>query len=45
MSEKEFIDFVTKSIAATSKINGFIPFGGIHMGTTYRNDRQNPTSK
>lgn len=32
MFEKEFIDFVTKSIAATSKIKGFIPFGGITHG-------------
>ncbi len=32
MSEKEFIDFVTKSIAATSKIKGFIPFGAYTWG-------------
>ena len=32
MSEKEFIDFVTRSIAATSKIKGFIPFWAYTWG-------------
>lgn len=32
MSEKELIDFVTKSIATTSKINGFIPFWAYTWG-------------
>lgn len=32
MSEKEFIDFVSKSIATTSKIKGFIPFGAYTWG-------------
>lgn len=40
MPEKEFIDFVTKSIAATSKINGFIPFGAYTWGRhTAKTDR------
>ncbi len=32
MSEQEFINFVTKSIAATSKIKGFIPFWAYTWG-------------
>lgn len=40
MPEKEFIDFVTKSIATTSKIKGFIPFGAYTWGRhTAKTDR------
>lgn len=40
MSEKDFIAFATQSIAATSKINGFIPFWAYTWGRhTAKTDR------